>query len=78
MVAPRPHRPKKKKMAGPLRAGIALIILGAILVGLGSLIGRESMSVYGFIVVVGGFFLYFVSYYYLDMLHKRNTSKSHR
>ncbi len=78
MVANRAPRPKKRKMAGPLRAGIALIILGAILVGFGSLFGREAMSMYGFIVVVGGFFLYFVSYYYLDRLQKRNISKPRR
>ena len=64
-------------MAGPLRAGIALIILGAVLVGLGSLLNRESISTYGFVVVVGGFFLYFVSYYYLDRVQKRKT-KSQR
>ncbi|MDN5846202.1 MAG: hypothetical protein L0H53_08010 [Candidatus Nitrosocosmicus sp.] len=75
MVANKAPRPKKRKMPGPLRTGIALIILGAILVGFGSLLGREAMSMYGFIVVVGGFFLYFVSYYYLDRLQKRNISK---
>lgn len=74
MVANKAPKPKKRKMAGPLRAGIALIILGAILVGFGSLYGRESLSVYGFIVVVSGFFLYFVSYYYLDRLQKQKTN----
>ena len=70
MVAKGAPKPKKRKMAGPLRAGIALMILGAILVGFGSLFDRESISTYGFIVVVGGFFLYFVSYYYLDRTTK--------
>jgi hypothetical protein len=75
MVANRAPRPKRRKMPGPVRAGIALIILGAILVGFGSLFGRESMSIYGFVVVLSGFFLYFVSYYYLDRQQKRRTSK---
>ncbi|VFJ12553.1 hypothetical protein [Candidatus Nitrosocosmicus franklandus] len=70
-----PSKRKKKKMAGPLRAGIALIILGAFIVGLGTLFNRESMSIYGFVVVAGGFFLYFVSYYYLERIQK-NKSKN--
>ena len=74
MVANKASKPKKRKMAGPLRAGIALMILGAILVGFGSLYGRESLSIYGFIVDVSGFFLYFVSYYYLDRLQKQKTN----
>ncbi len=75
MVAKRGFRPKKGKMPGPLRIGIALMILGAILVGFGSLFGREAMSTYGFIVVACGFFLYFVSYYYMDRIQKRNIGK---
>ena len=74
MVANKAPKPKKRKMAGPLRAGIALMILGALLVGFGSLYGREALSIYGFIVVVSGFFLYFVSYYYLDRLQKQKTN----
>lgn len=73
MVAKRAPKQKKRKMPGPLRVGIALMILGAVLVGFGSLFNRESISIYGFVVVVGGFFLYFVSYYYLNRLQKRQT-----
>jgi hypothetical protein len=72
MVAKKPMK-NKKKMAGPLRVGIALIILGALLVGMGSLINRESISIYGFVVVVCGFFLYFASYFYLSRLEKTKT-----
>lgn len=78
MVANRVPRAKRKKMPSPLRTGIALMILGAILVGFGSLYGREAMSMYGFIVVAGGFFLYFVSYYYLDRIQKRDIGKSRK
>ncbi len=74
MVTSKPPKPKKRKMPGPLRVGIALMILGAILVGFGSFSGRESVSIYGFVMVVSGFFLYFVSYYYLDRLQKQKNS----
>jgi len=37
MVAKRAPKQKKRKMLGPLRVGIALMILGAVLVGFGSL-----------------------------------------
>lgn len=74
-ASPPPPKRKKKKMAGPLRVGIALIILGALLVGLGTLFNRESISLYGFVVVICGFFLYFVSYYYLDRIQKNKLKK---
>jgi hypothetical protein len=74
-ASPPPPKRKKKKMGGPLRVGIALIILGAFLVGLGTLFNRESISLYGFVVVVCGFFLYFVSYYYLDRIQKNKLKK---
>ena len=73
--SPPPRKKKKKKMGGPLRVGIALIILGAFIVGIGTLFNRESMSLYGFVVVVCGFFLYFVSYYYLEKIQKNKLKK---
>ena len=72
---PPPHKKKKKKMGGPLRVGIALIILGAFLVGLGTIFDRESISLYGFVVVVCGFFLYFASYYYLERIQNKRLKK---
>ncbi|MDQ2685188.1 MAG: hypothetical protein M3Y25_05025 [Thermoproteota archaeon] len=69
------HKKNKKRMAGPLRVGIALMILGAIIVGMGGLFNRESMSLYGFVVVICGFFLYFASYYYLDRMQKNKSKK---
>jgi drug/metabolite transporter (DMT)-like permease len=61
---------KKSKVPGPIRIGIALLILGAILVGLGTILNRDALSFYGFIVVVCGFFLYFVSSIYLKKQEK--------
>ena len=46
------------QMPGPARAGIGLLIMGALLVGLGQYWEREVVSLYGFIMAVGGFTLY--------------------
>lgn len=73
MVAKRPVKNRKKKMAGPLRVGIALIILGAFLVGIGGFFNRDAISIYGFVVVVCGFVLYFASHFYLSHVEKNNA-----
>jgi hypothetical protein len=52
---------KKVDMPGAARAGIGLLILGAILVGLGSYLERGSVSFYGLIMAAGGFVLYMAS-----------------
>lgn len=46
------------QMPGPARAGIGLLIMGALLVGLGQYSEREVVSLYGFIMAAGGFTLY--------------------
>jgi uncharacterized membrane-anchored protein len=53
-------REKKKKvqMPGAARAGISLLIMGAILVGFGQYFERDALSLYGVIIVAGGFVLY--------------------
>jgi hypothetical protein len=56
---------KNSKMPGSARLGIALLILGAIIVGLGSIQNRQALSLYGFVFVVCGFILYFVSALYI-------------
>ena len=45
------------QMPGPARAGIGLLIMGALLVGLGQYWEREVVSLYGFIMAAGGFTL---------------------
>ena len=45
-------------MPGPARAGIALLIVGALLVGFGQYYDRGALSLYGVIMVAGGFVLY--------------------
>ncbi len=49
------------RMPGSARAGIGLLIMGAILVGLGQYWERESLSLYGLIVAASGFALYMIS-----------------
>jgi hypothetical protein len=56
---------KNTKMPSSARLGIALLILGAIIVGIGMVQNRQALSLYGFVFVMCGFFLYFVSVLYV-------------
>jgi hypothetical protein len=48
-------------MPGSARAGLALLFVGAIFVGMGTYLNRGSLSLYGLIMVIGGFLLYIIS-----------------
>ncbi len=52
---------KKIQMPGSARAGIGLLIMGAILVGLGQYFDRGAFSLYGLIMAAGGFALYMIA-----------------
>lgn len=52
----------KPKMPGSVRAGLFLLVLGAIMVGIGTYSNKGSLSLYGFIVAAAGFLLYFFSF----------------
>jgi hypothetical protein len=52
----RPHMP------GPVRAGLFLLVLGGICVGIGAYTDKGALSLYGFVIAVVGFFLYFISF----------------
>jgi hypothetical protein len=52
---------KKIRMPGAARAGIGLLIMGALLVGFGQYFERGALSLYGVIIVASGFVLYMVS-----------------
>jgi membrane-bound ClpP family serine protease len=41
------------------RIGIALLVVGAIIVGIGTYYDRGALSLYGLIFVIAGFILYF-------------------
>ena len=62
---------KNTKVPGPVRIGIALLIVGAITVGLGTILNKDALSLYGFIIVVCGFFLYFASSFYLKRIENK-------
>jgi hypothetical protein len=52
------NKKKTMQMPGPARAGIGLLILGAIIVGLGQYMDKGALSLYGFIMAASGFALY--------------------
>jgi hypothetical protein len=52
---------KKTQMPGAARAGIGLLIMGAILVGLGQYLDRGALSLYGLIMAAAGFALYMIA-----------------
>jgi membrane-bound ClpP family serine protease len=52
---------KKIRMPGSARAGLGLLFMGAILVGIGSYLDRGAISFYGIIMTISGFLLYIIS-----------------
>jgi hypothetical protein len=52
------NKKKKIQMPAAARAGISLLIMGALLVGFGQYLNRGALSLYGVIMVAGGFILY--------------------
>jgi hypothetical protein len=49
---------KKVQMPGSARAGISLLILGAIIAAIGQYTNRGAFSIYGFVMAACGFVLY--------------------
>jgi hypothetical protein len=68
-------RKKNSKVPPTVRLGLALLIVGAITVGIGTISNRVGLSVYGFIIVTCGFFLYFASSIYIKRQEKGKTRK---
>jgi membrane-bound ClpP family serine protease len=52
---------KKIQMPGSARAGLALLVVGAIFVGIGTYLKRGGFSLYGLIMAIAGFSIYMVS-----------------
>ncbi|MFY9795723.1 MAG: hypothetical protein WA323_17650 [Candidatus Nitrosopolaris sp.] len=52
---------RKIQMPATARAGLSLLIVGAIFVGLGSYTHRGGFSLYGLPIVIVGFSLYIIS-----------------
>jgi hypothetical protein len=66
----RNEKKKKIRMPGAARAGISLLIMGALLVGFGQYFERGALSLYGVIIVTGGFILYIAA----SIVAKRRAS----
>lgn len=50
-----------RRMPGTARMGLTLLLIGAILVGVGTYVNRGAVSLYGLILVIIGFSIYMVS-----------------
>jgi 1,4-dihydroxy-2-naphthoate octaprenyltransferase len=48
-------------MPGSARAGLALLFIGAIFVGIGTYLKRGSFELYGLIMAIAGFSIYLIS-----------------
>ena len=68
-------RSRKINIPGSARAGLVLLLLGAIIVGLGSYFDRGALSLYGLIMGIGGFLLYIVSSVTYKSRNKRTGLK---
>ncbi|HYY50973.1 MAG: hypothetical protein M3247_00840 [Thermoproteota archaeon] len=53
--------PKEIQMPGSARAGLALLFVGAIFVGIGTYMRRGSFELYGLIMAIAGFSVYLIS-----------------
>jgi hypothetical protein len=68
-------RSRRINIPGSARAGLVLLLLGAIIVGLGSYFDRGALSLYGLIMGIGGFLLYIVSSITYKSRNKRTGLK---
>ncbi len=65
----------KINMPGSVRAGLFLLVLGAICVAIGTYLDKAALSLYGFVIAVGGFLLYFLSTIFTRRAKRKNMSK---
>jgi len=65
----------KIEMSGSARAGIGILIMGALLLGIGYYQERGALSLYGLIMTISGFSLYMISSIYISIKNKRYGSK---
>ncbi|HEU5173063.1 MAG TPA: hypothetical protein VFT83_05985 [Nitrososphaeraceae archaeon] len=66
---------KKKEMPAAARTGIAILVLGAILLGIGYYQEREALSLYGLIMSICGFSLYMISSIYISRTSDNKEKK---
>jgi len=65
----------KMEMSGSARAGIGILVMGALLLGIGYYQERGALSLYGLIMTISGFSLYMISAIYTSIKNKRYGSK---
>jgi hypothetical protein len=65
----------KIEMSGSARAGIGILVMGALLLGIGYYQERGALSLYGLIMTISGFSLYMISSIYTSIKNKRYGSK---
>ena len=65
----------KIQMPGSARAGIGILVMGALLLGIGYYQERGALSLYGLIMTISGFSLYMISSIYTSIKNKRYGSK---
>ena len=65
---------KKVNMPAAARSGLVLLLLGALIVGLGSYFGRGGLSFYGLIIAVAGFLIYIIT----SIKRSRQNKKDYR
>ena len=66
---------KKKEMPAAARTGIAILVLGAILLGIGYYQEREALSLYELIMSICGFSLYMISSIYISRTSDNKEKK---
>jgi len=59
----------KMRMPGAARAGVGLLVVGGVIVGIGTYMDRGAISLYGLAMVAGGFVLYMAA----SMIAKRQA-----
>ena len=69
---------KKIRMPGSARAGLALLVVGAIFVGIGTYLKRGGFSLYGFIMAIAGFSIYMVSSVVVARHRKRKEKRKNK
>ena len=70
-------RSRKINIPGSARAGLVLLFMGALIVGLGSYFDRGAISLYGLIIGIGGFLIYIVSSVTYARRNKRTGLKGY-
>lgn len=67
---------RKVNIPASARSGLVLLLLGALIVGLGSYFDRGALSLYGLVTAIAGFLVYIISSVKRARHDKRRRSKA--